>query len=308
MRYFDWITVCAAGMMVAACGGGDGGGINSTPTPSAQANSTLVDLQYSERFTATGADVRFSVAPSGAATLPSFSGGTLTGTTYPTTVSYDSAVQAYTVTNADRETLKFLDTDRLPAESNATITVYEKKNGSTTDNLVLFNTGASNPTISLTYSTYGAWQHIEQVANGIDVRTAFYTFGIKTKASDMPRSGSASYQTTLDGQFASASGVYALSGDSDLIADFGAGTVGFTMNPIGQNIFDGSIKTFGTLAGNGNINFDASSFSAQNSLGQGYNVTLRGGFYGPQANEIGAIFLLSDNGGAGSGAIVGKRQ
>ncbi|WP_162854521.1 hypothetical protein, partial [Sphingobium estronivorans] len=261
MRYRLYAALGAASFSLSACGGG-GDQVNSTPP--APTNATLVDLQYSQTFSARGAEINYSVAPNGSATPPTSSGGILAGSDYGTEIRYDASSKSYTVKTVgpSNASMQFTEADRVAAQSNAAITVYEKKSGATIDNLVLSNPGSGNPTRALTYTSYGAWQRIAQGTSGLDVRTVFLSYGLKTAASDMPRTGAASYQTTIDGQFADASGVYAVSGNSSFGADFGAGTVNFSMTPVGQHVLNGTKLYFGTLDGTGTIDFSASSFSA----------------------------------------------
>lgn len=287
--------------------------MDSTPPPPPVAtNANLVDLKNSEKFATNAAEIEFSVSPSGSATPASLGGGTSAGTISRTAlgVSYDASTKSYTVSNASAAQQTFRNSDRA-ATSNATVTTFQKDTGTSSDTLVLFNAGAGNPKLALTYTSYGAWQHIDQTASGVKVRTVFYNYGIKTQSGDMPRVGSATYQTQIDGQFADASGAYALAGQSTLMADFGGATVNFSMTPELQNVITGQLRQLPTLTGSGAIDFANAAFDARRDRAgsSDYAITMFGSFYGPQASEVGAAFLINGgpNNGVGSGALVGKR-
>ena len=295
---------------LSACGGGGGGGLSSTPPPppAAQTNSSLASLQFSETFafSPTGV-IQYSVTrPAGAATSRT---STPVSTSDAGQVRYDAGAASYTLVGSVVPQVTFSSGDRVAASSNATITAYQKTSGSRQDNFALFNPGSGNPTLALTYVSYGAQQSITDRGSSIDVDTAFFTFGVATAASDMPRTGTASYRTTLDGQFADPSGVYALGGTSSLTADFAAATVAFSMTPVGTNVISGGTKTFGTQTVNAAIQSGTNRFSGNGTANaQGYRAGLTGAFYGPQAAEVGGVFSIVGNNGFGTGAVVGRKN
>ena len=305
-------AVAAAGSLftafsLTACGGG-GGTVGSTPTPAptppaAQTNPTLVNLQFSESFEGRGSINRF--------TLSGATGGV---TNRPTTsnraiqVRYDAPSGAYTISTGELADITFAPADKDTVNSNSATTAYSKAAGTKTEDLILLNPGTTNPELALTYSSYGAWQSITSNGTTADASTVFLVFGVKTQQADLPVSGTASYQTIIDGLFAGTGGLYVLNGSSSFSANFGAGTVSFSMSPTGIHILDGSTKTFGSLSGTGTINAGAASFDASAPASGGYSASLLGKFYGPAAAEMGATFLLSGADGQGNGVIIGKKN
>jgi hypothetical protein len=311
-------SVCAA-CFLSACGGGSGGQVNSTlppvatpgsgntptPTPSGGSNSTLVNLQVSESFGGLGTINRFTVASGTGATSnrQPLSSGQIQ-------VKYDASAASYTIVTSTLPDASFGSANKSAADSTAAITAYSKTSGTRTDNLALFNPGAGNTQLALTYASYGGWQATTTSGTSSDVSTTFFVYGIKTAPGDLPKSGTATYKTMMDGLFAGNGGVYTLSGSSAIAADFAAGTVDFSLNPTGRNIVDGSTKTFGALLGSGAIASGTTGFTAKtdaNSL-NGYAATLAGQFFGPQAAEVGATFQLTGADGQGSGVVVGKKN
>lgn len=292
--------------LLSACGGG-GGGLSSTPTPTPtpttpQANATLSALQVSELFDGRGSYNRFTLGTSGNVIS---SQGT---TSKSMQVRYDATNASYTIVTGDFSDSTFTPSNRSASNSNATLTSYAKTVGSRDEDLVLFNPGTGNPRMALTYTSYGAWQTTITNSSSLDVNTTFFVFGVKTQQSDLPTTGTATYTTTLDGLFAGTTGVYALGGSSSFSANFGSGTVSFTMNPTGTHILNGSSKSFGSIAGNGAISAATNDFGASTSTGGSYSATLNGKFFGPSAAEMGASFVLNGPDGKGTGVIVGKKN
>ena len=201
------------------------------------------------------------------------------------------------------------------ASSSAT-TGYRRVVGNQQDDVVLFKPGAGNPELALTYASYGAWQRIADNGTELKIDTSFFTYGVETTPSEMPKTGSATYQTKIDGQFADTRGVFALAGDSHFDANFASGAVNFTMNPVGRNVADGSYANFGQLVLTGSIKtpdqaYKGNEFSAETGSAGAYAAQMQGAFYGPGAAELGGTFLMNERGGGqgrGSGAVVGKKN
>ena len=305
MRYLRAAASVLACAMVAACGGGGGGGIATTPPPPvAQNNTSLTNLQFSQDFTAQAGIVQYRLARgTGAGSLR---GGAVNGAAQ---VRYDAASQSYTLIGTTLPASTFGPGNRAATGSGPVITVYDKTTGNRQETLALFNPGAGNSELALTYASYGALQTITDNGASVDVDTAFFTYGVLTSAADMPRTGSATYQTRIDGQFADATGAYILGGSSSFAADFAAGTIAATITPVGQNVVTGGTKGFGTQTIAGRINSVpvGQQFTGQTSGGT-YAASLTGYFYGPAAAEIAGAFSLTGAGGAGAGVLIGKKN
>ncbi|MBJ7501674.1 MAG: transferrin-binding protein-like solute binding protein [Sphingopyxis sp.] len=303
-QYLAVVSLSCA--LLSACGGGGGGGVNSTPPPpGANANSSLVNLQYSEDFIGRASVIRYDVSrATGGATVRSPSENT------GGRIRYDAATRTYTLTGTTYPQSTFGPSNRIDASSGPVITAYQKVNGNQQENLALFNPGAGNTELALTYTSYGALQKITDNGATVDVNTAFFTYGVQTAASDMPRTGSVNYRTKIDGQFADATGVYAISGPSSFSANFGAGTIAFRMDPVGENVVTGGRKSLGSHTMTGSIAI-GNQFNASNEFSAPYGSNLAGYFYGPGAAELGGTFLIRDNtggSGVGAGIVVGKKD
>lgn len=290
--------------LLAACGGGGGGGggVNSTPTPPpvAQTNTSLTALQYSESFAGRAGIIQYNLSASGATPRGA-------ATSSAAQVRYDAATQSYTLVGTPLAQSTFAATDRNAAQSTATITNYQKASGTQQETLALFNAGAGNTELALTYASYGGYLKTTNNGGNVDVDTAFFTYGVQTAAADMPRSGSATYKTQIDGQFADASGAYVLAGPSSFAADFAQSTFAFSMTPTGVQVLTGAGKSFGTQTVNGTIGSGTNQFNGQSGAGA-YSTTLNGYFYGPQAAELGGVFTMAGGGGIGAGVVIGKKN
>lgn len=301
MHYQRLAIMSLACVTLSACGGGSGS-VGSTPLPPvARTNSALTNLQYSEDFVGRAAVIQYSIARATGGATQRGSGGNLGAL-----IRYDASAQSYTLTGTTLPASTFAPSHRLAASSGPVITAYQKTSGNRQENLALFNAGAANTELALTYASYGALQTITDNGATLDVDTGFFTYGVLTAASDMPRTGSSTYRTKIDGQFADNSGAYSLSGTSSFAADFGAGTIAFSMNPVGQNVVTGSVKSLGSHSINASI--VNNRFSSGGFSGGTYSSSLEGYFYGPAAAEIGGTFTLTGGGGAGGGIVVGKKN
>lgn len=314
VRPIDLATISSLtvlSLMLAACGGGGGDNVASLPAPPAgQGNATLTDLRVSQDFTSYYAQANYNLSrDTGAATEKG-------GVQAPTEVRYNAATQSYTLIATMMGTTIFRPADQI-TDTPATAG-YRKIAGNTQEDFVLAKPGAGNPTLALTYASYGAWQKIADNGANLDVSTAFFTYGLATSPASMPKTGSATYQTVIDGQYGDATGVYTLSGSSGFAANFATGAVRFDMSPVGRNVVDGRTKAFGNLELNGTINtpnqfYKGNEFEAASDIRAEYSATLHGFFYGPGAAEMGGAFLMhqglgNPTVGMGSGAVVGRKN
>ena len=225
-------------------------------------------------------------------------------------VKYDAATQSYIVKDTGSPAL----TTFAPADitsSTTDYTYYSKSGGGTTQTLKLLKPGGGNTVIALTYTSYGAWRRTTPGAgwNGATkINDTYFVFGKKTPTSGIPLSGGADYSTVLDGSFVNATKSYTVSGTGSLHASWsGNGSISYSATASGVAA-DLSVLNFGTMNGSGSIYKTSSSFTGFGTTnGSGYRMGVSGYFFGPTAQEIGAVFQLSGGGGSGTGAMVGKQ-
>jgi len=269
----------------------------------------------SETFAAAGARTESTIsvadgtASNLAASASNFGGGV--------SLSYDAGTGGYTVRDAGGASVTFEPSSINRTESdnsNGRVTVYQQASGSASDDLVLYNPGAANPDLKLTYVSYGAWQHIINNGSTLAASQQYFVYGIR-QAADQPSTGSASYTTTVDGLWTNPNGVYALSGTSQFTADFSAKTVATSLNlGASRTRADGTVdaRSFGRVDGTGTIAALGGGFSGTMAQvgaagdGHAYSGTFNGAFFGPHGEEMGYAFGLTSPGGVVAGAVVGK--
>ena len=240
--------------------------------------------------------------------LPYVPGGVnWTGTqyVYGTKVVYDSATGTYTVrdTGSTSKTSTFT-TANSTVTNDGTYTTYSKSGGET---FKVLNPGA----LGLTYVRYGKWRRTGITGNYFKNNDTYVVFGTPTTRSQMPRTGSASYSTTYDGTFLNKDGLYSVAGTGTIDAFFGSNSLNFTATLAGTSEGAGPAINFGSFAGSGTISSRGSTFQCNDGSynAEGYALSIRGGFYGPAADEVGGNFTLTGNrthNGSGTGAFVGN--
>ena len=229
-------------------------------------------------------------------------------------VVYDSATGTYTLRDTGNPALT---TTFAPANitgSDASFTNYSKTSGSNVNTLRLLNKSGANPTIALTYVQYGHWRRSSTASGVTSTNDTYVVFGTRTPGASMPKTGGATYTTRLDGTYVNKNGVYAVTGNGSLGADFETGTISYSADLDGAREGGGTPIDFGILNGGGSLSLAGASFNGTGTKnGGGFKLDVNGHFYGPAAQEIGGIFRLTGSynsvggTGNGTGAIVGKQ-
>ena len=219
-------------------------------------------------------------------------------------VVYDPATNTYTVRDTGSLTTTSSFGPSNQTSSNATFTNY----GTPTNSFRRLNLSASNPLIVLSYVDYGQWRRKTTVGSTTSVNDTYLVFGQKTPGASVPRTGSASYTTIVDGTFVNKNGAYAISGNGNLTANFLGGTINYSETATGTKEVGSGSVAFGTMTGTGSIAFNAAGFSGTGTTdAQGYKMDVNGYFYGPSAQEVGGLFRITGNAGQGQGALVGHQ-
>jgi hypothetical protein len=277
-----------------------------TPAPAPKTPTVPQVVPADVSYSAYQITVKHEYAPSGPnANKPQFQGNMARVTA---TVKYNAATQTYTArdTGDVNATSAFGPAQRT--STNADFNTYSKAASGVTQTLTVSNPGSTpSAGVQLTYVQYGHWRTVKP-GGGNFGNTAqndtYFVFGPKTAKADMPVSGSATYNTYIDGTYIDKNRSYDVDGTGTLTANFGAsgGTLSFGAAMTGSG---GPGINFGTVNGTGSIATSSSSFSATGSNGT-YSMNLAGYFFGPAAHDLGAVFQLKGPGGGnGDGALVG---
>jgi hypothetical protein len=289
---------------LAACGGGGGGKDMTTPPPSGSSNSKLTDLKVSETFSTTAGTMsgRFT----GASTVENVTSAQ-GGLGNDVTVAYNADNGSYTVSVNQagiNSSMAFAPADLNTSSSTANVYEFDRTVNGDPQTFLLYVPG--NPASGLSYVTYGAWQHSHQGTSTQDFETSFFVFGIRTPTDDMPRTGSATYGTVVDGFWADSTGLSALNGAGNVTADFGSGQVNGSFAIGGVNVNTRAARNLDTFTGTGSISGNTFSGSF-NGTGSNYKGDWDGGFFGPAAEELGGTFRVTDGGNQAVGVFVGKK-
>lgn len=279
-RYAPAVLVMPA---LCGCGSDGGGGIASTPASPAYA--TLA----SGTGTLSGSGGVFTYSRVANASTPTYSAASP-----DVSISYNATTQTYTLSAITTPgTTQPTTASYGPAQANATAGSYggaTSANGVTTVSSLQLNLATA-----LTYSDIALWKTgATQADFSQNFNEIYVSYGIRTQASDMPRTGTASYSLGIVGDGAGAN----VGGSGTLSANFGTGTVAVSLTP--EYIYAQGRSSFGPITGTGTISSTTASF-ASSIAATGYTGTVNGTFYGPQAAEAGGSFVIN---AAGTGAVV----
>ncbi|MBO9603218.1 MAG: transferrin-binding protein-like solute binding protein [Novosphingobium sp.] len=136
--------------------------------------------------------------------------------------------------------------------------------------------------VPLSYTRFASFGHHDLSTH--DYETYVVAWGVPTQAGDMPKAGTATYTLQLGGTVSKDGMVYPVSDSpATFYANFGNGTVATTLTLSDE--VDDAVTVLGTLNGTGSI--ASSGFSGTLTGGDGGSGVFGGGFFGPQAAEVG---------------------
>jgi hypothetical protein len=307
-----WMVVSVIAVALAACGGG-GGGIASTPpapmTPSPTPTPTPTSFSIS-------APARASTGPGAAAVLaspagPSFTSGPAASTVFPllqsavvygaTSVKPDAAVNAAGGTASAQQ-------GALSINIGAFTTADVRMSWSGYANLDWTRAGY--------WATGGGWWDYD---DEVGRRGAFVT-GYETPASAVPSTGTATftglaegaifYPGTSAGTTHCACNIVQVSGNASFTANFGTRNLSGSLTgmtagsaPWNDVAFNSTI-TGNAFSGTTNVTNAPGSPASLSATAAG---TVDGKFFGPAAQEAGAVWTLFDGTKAAIGTLTGKR-
>lgn len=304
-------SVC---LLVAACGGG-GGGVNSTPAPSPSPTAAPSPTPTPTPSTAANTDLNNLVASQTFANDAVFNkthydqnliGNVQDGGTTTLTITYDAATQSYTLTVPGlSETFRpgdHVGTEQEPYRN------YRRETPTSTSFFTI-GTPSLGGTRTFQYVNGGYWQrNVATADGGFDLSFYPFTYGLPTTASGLPRTGTAGYGIDLFGFYtnqASTSGSRVIVGDGSINVDFSLGQLHLTGSAVSYDLINGTLdNATRPFTGLATIASDATFSGTFN-----YYSTSRfaGRFYGPAAEELGAVFWSDDPDEHFEGTIVGQR-
>ncbi|HTN14436.1 MAG TPA: transferrin-binding protein-like solute binding protein [Sphingomonadaceae bacterium] len=206
---------------------------------------------------------------------------------------------SYRLLQSNSPMIDFSSANRVSAESNASYTVYRKTTGSTVDELRVYNPGAANPTIALTYSSFGIWttRASQSGTSNIETTKNYFAYGLITDPTIFPTTGTASYNGIILGSgksITSEGNYYDVSGTFGANVNFSTLAITGSLSPTIRNVATSQLLALpSSWTFNGQIAASSSSFGMGTpSLGAGSEgINMAGHFYGPTANEMAGDFF-----------------
>ncbi|MDE2597905.1 MAG: hypothetical protein KGL44_13605 [Sphingomonadales bacterium] len=294
------VSLLTLGVMLAGCGGGGGsGGVASTPTPTPPpvTYTKIVDMSGNRTFQTAG--VSFSPTGVGVTngSARNFGDGTV--------VKYDAASDTYTLTAPTGETASFSPLTAQPTTV-ANAQQWNVPTGTGRETLTLFVPSSSTGVV-LSYTIFGTWQTINNTGGSSTARLA--VGGVPTVASDMPRTGTASYAAAIYGTAINNGIPYNLNASSKATfsTDFAAGTVATALDLAGKTSATAPVFTIGTYNGTGTIISGGPGFSGS-LTGSNASGQFTGAFFGPSALEMGYTFFMNGSTLGVAGSVSGIKQ
>lgn len=285
-------SALAMGLAVAGCGGGSQGGLASTPTPSPTPTASytkIVDMSGDRTFQTAG--VRFVQTPSNGMISPN----TLT-LGNGVKVAYTAASDSYTLTGTDGSSVSF-DPTNVVATTTPNSLSWEKTAGAVHDGFSL--TVPSVDGVALSYTIMGSWSHSDTSSSTpLQTLTRLAVGGVPTLASDMPRTGSATYSTAVSGlalRPGLAPSILTNHSSATFSADFAGNAVTTSLTLAGAPAPNGTVTTFGTFSGTGTISTTGPGFSGMLSSADVADAkgAFAGAFFGPKALEMGYAWYIN---------------
>lgn len=294
--YFAQVSALVMSFASAGCGDGSGSGVVSTPTPASY--TKIADMSGDRTFQTAGVQYTAS-QPNGLGngTSQAFGNGV--------TVAYTASTDSYKLTAPDGTTTTFVPLDVAASSPSAPNTQRWMKPGT---GEAFFLTVPTVNGVALSYTIVGSWQRPTAIPGQTDIRLA--VGGVPTLASDMPRTGSATYSAAIGGS-ATQGTVYSLGGTSS--ASFSANfagnsvTTSLTLAGTASPLLGGAATSFGTFNGTGTISSSGPGFTGTLS-GNGTTGIFSGAFFGPKALEMGYDWFLSGGNLSAAGTVTGVKQ
>lgn len=194
---------------------------------------------------------------------------------------------------------------------------YSSGCGQTADRGVEVDVSLTDPsaTGNLSWTTYGFWQSYGFNDSATTTIAAFVT-GYRTPTASVPTTGTATYSGSVGGRVMFANddsrhnvGIHWLTGSASMQANFGSGAItgSLTNMSTGAGPWN-SVSLLGAISG-GNFTGTTAATSApvnEAALSGSATGTFAGMFFGPGAQELGAVWTLYDGAKSAIGTIGAK--
>ncbi len=291
------VFVIALALPLAACGDG---AVNSTPPPPTPTPTPAPTYIKIADLTATTTFQTAAVHWQASATGIAGQGADAFGNTL--TVTFDPAAGSYVINAPGPITGSFgpADTDPLGTSGNVHAYVKNTPTGQQRLRVTLPTVGG----VPLNYLIFGTFLD----GSGGVSRSWTAVGGSPTVASDMPKTGTATYTAETSANVLSGGTVYTTTSAStaSFSANFGTGAITTTLHLFGAPSGSSTATDFGTFSGTGTIAAGNPGFTGTftGTTGAGF----AGAFFGPQAAEMGYVYNFSNGTIEVFGGTAGKKN
>ena len=321
------MSAAAATLTLASCGGSDdptptpSPTATPTPTPTASPTYTAFPLAAAASFNTINASTSYTGDPAGAVVLGA--AATEVGMSSRVSLATSNAIATATyVINENGEESRFVNANVTTAPAPAvTEFVFRTTDTATAGKFsqleFLNNTIPSqvtnNANLALTNVSYANWWRGDSTTGAKRITTT--VFGYQTVLTDVPKTGTQAYTSTVVGRLVGVNGgvttVSRIGGTVTVSVNFSTGLVDLTLTLNQTPEGGGATTAYGTFTAQGAIPTGQNQFQGSITGSTTLSGTLTGSFFGSQGKEIGIAFAGAGTVGGGNqrlvGVIVGKK-
>jgi hypothetical protein len=292
------LLVLVIATSISACGGGGGSsGIKSTPL---SASAPRPATQYPSVLTLTLDDTLSGWAVGYTTDYTNQALGEVPGGSASGRISGSaSGVQALTLTVNGIGGASFSEqfsaadlTTSTPVPGTSARLLSGSKTA--TDGSVRTLTILDAPSSSLNYTVLGAWEYAP-IAGATSTNAAWFAFGPATRPTDIPLTGTATYNGLMVGRYADGAAIWTVGATASAGADFANRSVIFNTSNTQLNNQTGTLAA-PTLNLSGTLSYAAGANNVTGALTTpaGLTGTANAQFYGPAAAELAGAFFVGD--------------
>jgi hypothetical protein len=205
------------------------------------------------------------------------------------TISYDKISGTYSVRDmADG----FAATKVRRSSTSGIYDLYSKQVRGIVDEIKIYNAAHANSSaVPLTYVNFGMWTHHD--SGTATTRQYALVYGFLTPESAIPRSGSASYRTMVNGSstiIGTNAGTRDVGGSATFDVDFASAAVNTQLSL--AYVVNGEQTPIGTFSGSSGIYSNQFWGPLTSNVSYFVGGSFAGAFYGPNAEEMGYSFAI----------------
>ena len=179
----------------------------------------------------------------------------------------------------------------VPGTSATLLSGYKTATDGSVRTLTILDTASS----SLNYSSLGAWEYAP-IAGANSTNAAWFAFGVATRPTDIPLTGTATYNGLMVGRYADGAALWTVGANANAAADFANRSIVLNTSDTQLNNQTGTLAA-PTLNLSGTLSYAAGANKVTGALTTqaGLTGTANAQFYGPAAAELAGAFFVGDS-------------